>query len=86
MKIEKQHIQQFQTVQEYIRTAKNNAYKAVNTALIDLYWNIGAFVHNKIQTSEWGKSVVQELSNYISENEPENKGFSAQNIWRMKQF
>jgi predicted nuclease of restriction endonuclease-like (RecB) superfamily len=86
MKIEKQHLKQFQTIQGYIRTAKSNVYKAVNTALIDLYWNIGAFVHNKIKTSEWGKSVVQELSNYISENEPDSKGFSAQNIWRMKQF
>ncbi|ALO17050.1 hypothetical protein L21SP5_03439 [Salinivirga cyanobacteriivorans] len=86
MKIEKQHIQQFKAVQQYIQTAKSKAHKAVNTALIDLYWNIGAFVHNKIKTSEWGKSVVQELSNYISENEPDSKGFSAQNIWRMKQF
>lgn len=86
MKIEKQHIQQFQSVQKYIQTAKRKAHKAINTALIDLYWNIGAFVSNKIQTSEWGKSVVQELSNYISENEPDSKGFSAQNIWRMKQF
>lgn len=86
MKIEKQHIQQFQAVQKYIQTAKSKAHKAVNTALIDLYWNIGAFVHKKIKTSEWGKSVVKELSNYILENEPDSKGFSAQNIWRMKQF
>lgn len=33
-----------------------------------------------------GKSTVRELSDYISVKHPEIKGFSAQNIWRMKQF
>jgi hypothetical protein len=29
---------------------------------------------------------VQELANFIQKKEPNIKGFSAQNIWRMKQF
>lgn len=34
----------------------------------------------------WGDSVVIELANYIQQKEPEIKGFSDKNIWRMKQF
>src|SRR5690606_25798898 len=34
----------------------------------------------------WGQSVVKELSLYIQTNEPEIKGFSDKNLWRMKQF
>ncbi len=30
--------------------------------------------------------MVKNLSEYIKRNEPDIKGFSAQNIWRMKQF
>lgn len=77
---------QFAEVHRLIREAKHNINRAVNTALIDLYWNIGAFVHEKISSSEWGKSVVEELAAFINKNEPNSKGFSAQNIWRMKQF
>jgi len=30
--------------------------------------------------------VVTELTKHIQQNEPEIKGFSDKNIWRMKQF
>lgn len=40
----------------------------------------------KIEQSEWGDSVVAELANFIQTHEPEIKGFSDKNIWRMKQF
>ncbi|WP_026474896.1 PDDEXK nuclease domain-containing protein [Alkaliflexus imshenetskii] len=82
----KNYNQQFSEIQSLIITTKQRIYHSVNTALIDLYWQIGAYVHNKIKSSEWGKSVVQKLSDYILKNEPDSKGFSAQNIWRMKQF
>ncbi|GEN66163.1 hypothetical protein CRH01_07310 [Chryseobacterium rhizosphaerae] len=39
-----------------------------------------------MELSEWGQSVVKELSLYIQTNEPDIKGFSDKNLWRMKQF
>ncbi len=77
---------QFAEVHSLIRQAKAKIYHTINTDLIELYWQIGAYVYQKIKDSEWGKSVVQDLSNFINKNEPDLKGFSAQNIWRMRQF
>lgn len=54
--------------------------------MINLYWNIGKYISKKIEQSEWGDSVVTELANYIQHNEPEIKGFSDKNMWRMRQF
>jgi predicted nuclease of restriction endonuclease-like (RecB) superfamily len=54
--------------------------------MIDLYWNIGEYITKKIEIAEWGDSVVAELANYIKKNDPEIKGFSDKNLWRMKQF
>jgi predicted nuclease of restriction endonuclease-like (RecB) superfamily len=76
----------FTEVQVLIKQAKEKAFFAVNTELIGLYWKIGEYVHQKIENSEWGKSVVNQLSDFIKQQEPEIKGFSSQNIWRMKQF
>ncbi len=76
----------FNDIIKLIKLSRYNAIRAVNAELINLYWNIGAYVSNKIEQSEWGDSVVKELANYIQINEPEIKGFSDKNIWRMKQF
>ena len=82
MKLEKQ----FSEIRILIQKAKNDAFKSVNIVLIDLYNEIGRYVSEKINNSEWGKSVVNQLSDFILRNEPGIKGFSPQNIWRMKQF
>lgn len=76
----------FSEIIQLIKNSRIKALRAVNAELIDLYWNIGEYISIKIAKSEWGDSVVSELAKYIQTNEPEIKGFSDKNIWRMKQF
>ena len=76
----------FNDVLNLIESAKQRAYRAANTELIDLYWAIGQYVSHKINTEGWGKNTVQLLANYIQLHQPSLRGFSAQNIWRMRQF
>jgi predicted nuclease of restriction endonuclease-like (RecB) superfamily len=82
--MELQH--QFEHIAQLITQARNRAYKAVNQELVMLYWSIGEYVSKQVAEKAWGKSVVQDLAKYIQSREPNIKGFSAQNIWRMKQF
>jgi predicted nuclease of restriction endonuclease-like (RecB) superfamily len=76
----------FADIIQLIKQARTNALIAVNTELINLYWNIGEYISKKIEQSEWGESVVTELAKFIQTNEPEIKGFSDKNIWRMRHF
>jgi predicted nuclease of restriction endonuclease-like (RecB) superfamily len=76
----------FTDIIQLIKQSRTNAIRAVNAELINLYWNIGEYISNKIEQSEWGDAVVTELARYIQTNEPEIKGFSDKNLWRMKQF
>jgi predicted nuclease of restriction endonuclease-like (RecB) superfamily len=76
----------FTDIIQLIKQSRTNAIRAVNAELINLYWNIGEYISKKIEKSEWGDSVVIELANFIQTYEPEIKGFSDKNIWRMKQF
>ena len=76
----------FTDIIQLIKQSRTNAIKAVNAELINLYWNIGEHISKKIEQSEWGDSVVKELANFIQTQDPEIKGFSDKNIWRMKQF
>jgi len=76
----------FTDIAELIKNSKNNAIRIVNAELINLYWNIGQYISKKVEQSEWGQSVVKELAEFIVKNNPEIKGFSDKNLWRMKQF
>jgi predicted nuclease of restriction endonuclease-like (RecB) superfamily len=78
--------QHFTDIIQLIKQSRSNAIKAVNTELINLYWNIGEYISKRVETTEWGQSVVKELAHYIQKTEPEIKGFSDKNLWRMKQF
>lgn len=76
----------FSRVLEIIQQRKTRAFQAVNIALIDTYWQVGHYLSIKAAEVGWGKGVVKELAAWLSHNSPDLKGFSAQNLWRMKQF
>jgi len=80
------NLSNFNSILSLIKTAKDRIVKTVNTEIIDLYWQIGKEVSEKVENGGWGKSVVEELSNHIASNFGNMRGFSPQNIWRMKQF
>jgi len=76
----------FTEILSIIEQARENAYRAVNRELISMYWEIGRYVSEKVKNAGWGKSVVQRFSQYIQSHFAGIKGFSPQNIWRMRQF
>ncbi len=76
----------FDEVLRLIDTARTRAVAAVNTALIDLYWSIGQHISQKIAKEGWGRGTVESLAAYIQKHQANARGFSSQNIWRMRQF
>jgi predicted nuclease of restriction endonuclease-like (RecB) superfamily len=73
-------------VKQLIRTAQYEALKAVNREMINLYWAIGQMIFNQQQNSNWGRSVVENLAKDLQAEFPGISGFSARNIWRMRDF
>jgi predicted nuclease of restriction endonuclease-like (RecB) superfamily len=76
----------FDAVLQLIDAARVRAVTAVNTTLIELYWSIGEFITAKISREGWGQGTVKALAEYIQQKQPNARGFSASNLWRMKQF
>lgn len=77
---------QFDEVVRMITDTRNKVFRVANTALIEMYWQVGSYISAKIERSEWGDAVVCQLANYIAKTVPDVKGFSDKNLWRMKQF
>jgi len=76
----------FEEVLGIIERARVNAFRAVNRELIQMYWEIGCFVSEKIKREGWGKSVVAEFARFVQSRCLGIQGFSPQNIWRMRQL
>ena len=70
----------FAEVVGLIAAARQRAFQAVNTTLIDLYWQVGEYISRKIEAAEWGDSVVPQLAQYIAQTQPGQRGFTRPNL------
>lgn len=77
---------QFLEVVQLIKEARYKALRNINTELINLYWRIGEYISRKVESAEWGESVVEQLADYIQQEYPELKGYTRRSLYRMKQF
>ena len=66
--------------------ARERVFRTVNKELIELYWKVGEYISLRVVEESWGKGVVASLASFLKEKEPDLRGFSARNLWRMKQF
>ena len=73
-------------IKERIRSAQYEALRAVNKGMISLYWDIGKMIVEKQKGKTWGKGIVENLAKDLQVEFPGIRGFSSQNLWRMKQF
>jgi len=76
----------FAEVVHLIQQSRQRAYQAVNAELIDLYWRVGEYISRRIEVEGWGKGTIVALAAFIQRAEPGLRGFSPQNLWRMRQF
>ncbi len=76
----------FAEVLQLISSARQRAYQIVNTTLIDLYWQVGAYISNKLRAAEWGDGVITQLAQHLAVAQPNLQGFTRVNLFRMRQF
>ncbi len=77
----------FNNIKELVINSRNKVYNAVNTEMLNLYWNIGKAIMEIQQGDErasYGETVLEKLSQKLT-NEF-GKGFSKRNLERMRKF
>ncbi len=75
-------------IKEILSNARKRAYSAVNTAMVEAYWNIGKRIVEEEQggkdRAEYGKEIIKKVSEALTTEF--GKGFSQRTLWDMKQF
>lgn len=77
----------FIKIKKLIEQSRNRVYKTVNIEMINLYWNIGKIIFEKQDRNsraKYGDLLIEGISRRLTEQF--GKGFSIQNLKRMRQF
>ena len=82
----------FQQTYDRIRTilseARSRAYRAINTAMVAAYWEIGRVIVEQEQQgqqrAEYGQALIAELSRRLKSEF--GKGFDPSNLAKMRAF
>lgn len=77
----------YRSVAEILEQARGNAYRAVNSAMVRAYWEIGRRIVEEQGGEEravYGKALVQDLSKRLTEDF--GRGFDERNLWSMRKF
>lgn len=69
-----------------IQQSQIKAAVKVNEELLRLYWSLGKDIVEMQKSSHWGDSFLQNLSNDLSKDFPEMKGFSHRNLKSIRQW
>lgn len=69
-----------------IEQAKYKTAFNVNAELLSLYWEIGNDIINKQKERGWGAQVIAQLSQDLSRQFPNDRGYSDRNLRNMKRF
>ncbi|MEL7666963.1 MAG: PDDEXK nuclease domain-containing protein [Actinomycetota bacterium] len=69
-----------------IHSAQMRATLAVNTELLQLYWQIGSDILARQAEQGWGAKVIDRLSHDLREAFPDMRGFSQANLKYMRVF
>lgn len=76
----------FSQVLGIINYHRQRVSKAVDDESLRMIWEVGAYVSPKLKASEWGASVVRQLSEFIRTQNPTLRGWSYRTIYKMVQF
>lgn len=75
-------------IRQVLETARRSAYKAVNFAMVQAYWQIGRLIVEDEQKgevrAEYGKKVLEELARRLTAEF--GKGYDARELRKMRQF
>ena len=81
-----QYVQFLREIKGRVRDAQHKAVLSVNRELIQLYWDIGKSLVEKVERLGWGEGVVERLALDLQKEFISIKGFSKENLWTMKRL
>mgnify|MGYP002624116951 CR=1 FL=1 len=75
-----------QVIKDAILQSQQRALGAVNQEQLALYYGVGRYISANTRTKNWGKGVIEGISEQLRKELPGLRGFSATNLRNMRTF
>ena len=75
-----------QVIKGAILQSQQRALKAINQEQLALYYGIGRYVSANTRNKNWGKGVIEAISEQLQKELPGLRGFSASSLRKMRTF
>lgn len=77
---------QFEYVNSLIEQHRSSAIAKVNMEALLTNWEVGQYISQQLNSSQWGAKVVSELADYLKRMKPKRKGYGKRNLYNMVSF
>lgn len=86
VKINREYMQWLGELKARYRNAQIKASIRINVEQLLFNWQLGRDLVERKAEERWGSGIVEQISLDLQAAFPESNGFSARNLWRMKQW
>lgn len=75
-----------QAIKQAILQSQYQAAKRANALQLGLYYSVGGFVSERVESGRWGEGALKAVSGQLQRELPGLRGFSERNLYYMKTF
>lgn len=75
-----------QAIKQAILQSQYQAVKRANALQLGLYYSVGGFVSERVESGRWGEGALKAVSGQLQRELPGLRGFSERNLYYMKTF
>lgn len=86
MNIDNEYVEWIGELKQQIRQSQIKAAVKVNTEMLRLYWLMGYNIVEKQKAAKWGDGFIKQLSEDLSAEFPEMRGWNERNLRRIRQW
>ena len=84
--LDSEYVQWIHEIKQRFRNSQIKAAVKVNSEQLLFNWQLGRDLVVRKAEEKWGTGIVNQVSLDLQDEFPEAKGFSARNLWFMKQW
>jgi predicted nuclease of restriction endonuclease-like (RecB) superfamily len=73
-------------IQQRVRQERVRVVLSANSAMVQLYWDVGRLIVERQSREGWGAKVIDRLARDLRKSFPGMQGFSTRNLHLMRNF
>ena len=81
-----QYVQAVKAIKQAIQVSRYRVSRHANGVSLGLYYAVGKYISEHSRNAAWGTGAIEHISSQLQQEMPGLKGFSAENMRKMRLF